>query len=185
MKDTYLDPNQVFITNKETSEIINVEDNQLIKIESPKVIKVNKFQSNDYKGFSFLTINKEILNEIFNHNSFTLNDRGFFLVLCTQFSFISRFSILSDEEGKPLTNKFVSTYLGLNESTVSAYFKKFEKAKILKRHIDLRPDSKSKKVLYLNPNVVKNSSQIHVEVLSLFKGRAIEKHHYKGDIWGK
>lgn len=179
MKDIHLSPNEVHVIYKETSEILNVEDTQVIKIESPKVLKVNKFLSNDYKGFSFVTINKEILNGIFSHNFFTLNERGFFLVLCTQFCFASKYSIITDEEGNSLTNKMISSILGLNESTVSAYFKKFEKAKILKRHIDLRPDSKSKNVLYLNPNVVKNNSQIHVEVLSLFKSRAIEAYNEK------
>lgn len=172
MKNKYFFGGDVSLVMKDTGEVLDLEPQQVVEIKHAGKSAKLQFEVNDYKGASFCTLNTSVFFDLCAHHNLTMNQRGFFISLTEHL--LATYSIVSDEDGKPLNNKAIAKKLGMNESTSSNYIKELEAVNLLKKQKDIRTESSGKQVIYINPYVVKNNNKICSFVKRLFEGKALK-----------
>jgi predicted transcriptional regulator len=172
MKNKHFFGSEVALLYKDTGEIVDLEPEQVVQIKNAEKRSELVFEANDYKGVNFCTLSTSVFFNVADFHNLTMNQRGFFISL-TEY-LIATYSIVADEAGKPMNNKAIAEKFGLNESTSSHYIKQLESVNLLRKHKDIRLESSGNQVIYMNPNVVKNSSKICSFVKKLFEGKVLK-----------
>jgi predicted transcriptional regulator len=172
-----LNPDNYYVVNKVTGELLDVSNLQLTKTKTENKMRVSSEK--------YVTLDTEAVSNMIKSQGVDLNrlklDLGFLFLISPYISFLT--NALVDENNKPLTTKTLALELGIAEKTINNSINPLIKYGLLYKGSIKNSTYKNNKVYWVNPTIIRKGKDFLPELLNIFNDLAYDqsKHNYKKD----